>query len=184
MEKILESPYRTIPGRNRVHPQQLHDAYRQCLAETDRRAQEAHRTEHQFPAVGPRPPAVEGAGSIFQGSGCLYGGPASAQRVPGPGPLVERTGGGRRGAARVTEPVPVLPPENLGRQAQRNSMWAPACPTLILWAVTRNRKATDTTGFTGSRRAGFGYRGTAVWLNLSRQMYGWLYGRRWTPSQA
>ena len=31
-----------------MHPQQLHDAYPQCVAETDRRAQETHRTEHQF----------------------------------------------------------------------------------------------------------------------------------------
>ena len=48
MEEILESAYRTIPGRNRMNPQQLRQTYMQCVAETDRRAQEAHRTEHQF----------------------------------------------------------------------------------------------------------------------------------------
>ena len=31
-----------------MHPQQLRHAYQQCGAETDRLAQQAHRTEHQF----------------------------------------------------------------------------------------------------------------------------------------
>ena len=31
-----------------MNPQQLRHTYKQCVAETDRRAQEAHRTEHQF----------------------------------------------------------------------------------------------------------------------------------------
>ena len=31
-----------------MHPQQLRHTYMQCGAETDRRAQEAHRTEHLF----------------------------------------------------------------------------------------------------------------------------------------
>ena len=48
VEKILESAYRTIPGRNRMHPQQLRHAYQQCGAETDRLAQPAHRTEYLF----------------------------------------------------------------------------------------------------------------------------------------
>ncbi len=48
VEKILESAYSTIPGRNRMHPQQLRHAYPQCGAETDRLAQQAHRTAHQF----------------------------------------------------------------------------------------------------------------------------------------
>ena len=132
-----------------MNPQQLRHTYKQCAAETDRRAQEAHRTEHQLRQLARQLPAGEGAGSIFQGSGCLYGRPVSAQRGsgrggPGPGPLVESTGGGSPGARKVTEPVLGLPQENLGRQAQRNSMWAQACPDLILWAVTRNRKATET----------------------------------------
>ena len=31
-----------------MHPQQLRHTYKQCVTETDRRAAEAHRTEHQF----------------------------------------------------------------------------------------------------------------------------------------
>ena len=54
-----------------------------------------------------------------------------AQPGPGPGPRVERTGGGGRGAGKVTEPVPGFPPENWGRPAHRNSLWAPACPDWI-----------------------------------------------------
>ncbi len=36
------------PGRNSTNPHQLRQTYLQCVAETDRRAQETHRTEHQF----------------------------------------------------------------------------------------------------------------------------------------
>ena len=31
-----------------MHPQQLRHTYMQCVAETDRRAQQAHRTEYLF----------------------------------------------------------------------------------------------------------------------------------------
>ena len=31
-----------------MNPQQLRHIYKQCVTETDRRAAEAHRTEHQF----------------------------------------------------------------------------------------------------------------------------------------
>ena len=31
-----------------MNPQQLRHTYKQCVTETDRRAAEAHRTEHQF----------------------------------------------------------------------------------------------------------------------------------------
>ena len=68
-----------------MNPQQLRHTYKQCVAETDRRAPEAHRTAHQFRQLARSRQLPKQLEAFFKARDALYGRPASAQRGSGRG---------------------------------------------------------------------------------------------------
>ena len=89
-----------------MNPQQLRHTYMPSVEETDRRAQEAHRTEYLFRQQARHRHLPRQLEAFFKARDAYTARPVSAQRGsggggPGPGPLVERTGGGRRATGPV-----------------------------------------------------------------------------------